>query len=111
MVFHQSALFFRSLLLPHSSIEDFILSLVLYMLLSQEPVLSVVELSQLVKDFTSAVSSIQRQQERLLQVNSFLASQTGLQSSQAQSSMTEREGLFHDLLLGCHLVFEGFVYL
>ena len=57
--------------------------------MSQESVPSVGELSQSVKDLTSAVSAIQRQQERLL--DSFLVSQTGLQ---AQSSTSEKQGMF-----------------
>ena len=60
--------------------------------MSQEPVPSVLELSQSVKDLTSAVSSIQRQQERLL--DSILATQSGVQASQVQPLSTGNEGMF-----------------
>ena len=60
--------------------------------MSQEPVPSVLELSQSVKDLTSAVSSIQRQQERLL--DSLIATQPGVQASQVQPLSAGNEGMF-----------------
>ena len=59
--------------------------------MSQEPILSVLELSQSVKDLTSAVTSIQRQQECLL--DSFIATQSGVQASQVQPLSTGNEGM------------------
>ena len=64
--------------------------------MSQELVPSVLELSQSVKDLTSAVSSIQWQQERLL--DSFIASQSGVQASQVQPLSTGSEGMFCDAI-------------
>ena len=83
--------------MSRSPIQGFILtSAVRCITMSQEPVPSVLELSQSVKDLTSAVSSIQRQQERLL--DSILATQSGVQASQVQPLSTGNEGRFGDAI-------------